>query len=144
MATSRTKTLVTVFLMLDLLCMVVFSASVGSRSLLSDERPDFIQDAEDQINGFADSVWGGKCVTNDQCSFLSFCNKEQSIVGVAGECQIVWWAYIVVGLVVLLLLSCCISCLCCPCCFLYHCCSKILDCLCCCCRSKGYSPASRG
>ena len=58
----------------------------------------------------------------------------QGVPNVTGECRPVWWAWLVIGLVVLLLLGsflCC--CICC-------CCSAILDCLCCCCRGSVLSP----
>lgn len=131
------------FLVIDLFCitMVAYSASAGGRHLLEDKE---VQDAIDQVekdfNNLVDSIWGGKCVTDDQCAaYVSFCDKDAGITGIDGECRPTWWIWVVVGVLLLLLLSACICCIC-----LCSCCSCLLDCLCCCCRNKGYSPAGTG
>jgi len=136
---------VLLFILLDLVfvSMVAYSATAGSRNLLQDNSNDFsdgLDKVEADLNSFMDSIWGGKCVTNDQCAaYVSFCNKEAGITFVDGECRPTWWIWVVVGVLLLLLLSACVCCIC-----LCSCCSCLLDCLCCCCRNKGYTPANTG
>jgi len=136
---------VAIFLLIDLLCMtlVVFAGTAGSRQLLDDsDLNNAIDDAQKELNGLIESVWGGKCLTDDQCaSFVAYCDKTQGAsaalgLGLDGECRPSIWVWIILGAIVLLFLGSCICCICCG------ICSCILDCLCCCCRDKGYSPAN--
>jgi len=106
-----------------------------------------IDEAGKEINGFFKSIWGGTCVTNDQClapPVIAYCDKKEGVVGSItggfgdGECRPSIYLWLIIAAIAFLMLVSCICCLCCT------CCSCILDCLCCCCRNKGYSPAGTG
>ena len=55
--------------------------TAGSRHLLEDS--DFnkaVDDAQKEFNSFIDGVWGGKCVSDDQCvNFIGYCDKTQGV-----------------------------------------------------------------
>jgi len=96
-----------------------------------------IDEAGKEINGFFKSIWGGTCITNDQClaaPYVAYCDKEAGVVGsIIGDlpvCRPSIWMWIIIAAIAFLLLLSCVCCLCCT------CCSCILDCLCCCCRSS--------
>ena len=39
---------------------------------------DVIEDAQKELNGLIDSIWGGKCLTDDQClAVVGYCDKTQ-------------------------------------------------------------------
>jgi len=136
------KTLLTI-LVLEIFTIVAYSASAGGRHLLAeDDISANLQQAGDDLNNFMDSIWGGKCFTDDQCAAtVAYCAKDDgfSLGAVVGQCRPTWWIWVVVGVLILLFLSACACCVC-----LCSCCSCILDVLCCCCRNKGYSPAGTG
>jgi len=124
-----------VFLFLATLTIAV-QAGTRFRRDAADDINKAAGQAQDDIENFFEKIYGGKCVpanglTGDQClSPIAECDTNQGVQEVTGECRPVWWAWLVIGLVVLLLLGsflCC--CICC-------CCSAILDCLCCCCRGQ--------
>ncbi|XP_023342104.1 uncharacterized protein LOC111711878 [Eurytemora carolleeae] len=116
-------------------------AATYNRALLGAEEDE--KEFEKEVSGVIDSLWGGICVTDSSClEYVSYCHRETSI-SVTGQCRLIWYSWLVLGLAALLILSALVACICCPCCFLYACCSGILDCLCGCCRTKGYSPANR-
>lgn len=137
-----TKVLLTV-LVLQIVTLGVNSATAGGRRLLEDDISANLEQAGEDLNSFMDSIWGGKCFTDDQCAAtVAYCAKDEGdwkITAIVGACRPTWWIWVVVGVLILLLLSACLCCIC-----LCSCCSCILDILCCCCRNKGYSPAGTG
>jgi hypothetical protein len=108
------------------------------------EEEQFIKDAEKEITNFIDQIYGGTCITDNQCmQFISSCHKD-SVIQPMGDCRLNWYSWLILGLIVLLVVGSCAGCCLLQCCCLYKCCQAIFDCLCCCCRNKGYSPANRG
>ena len=84
-------------------------------------------------------VWVSSLSINN---FFTYCLH----LDLDGECRLVWWIWLLLGLVLLFILLSCLSCICLPCCCLYNCCASILDCLCsflccCCSRRRGYTVA---
>jgi len=124
--------------------LVLVDASTISRQVRQTDDEQIIRDAEKEIMNTIDSIWGGSCVTDDQClQFISHCKRSSTIQPI-GECALNWWSWLILGLIVLLIVGSCAGCCLLQCCCLYKCCQFIFDCLCCCCRNKGYSPANRG
>jgi len=87
---------------------------------------DFYQDTKN-------SILGGTCLSDDQCSVVSHCDIDS---GVAGTCKLTWWFILALAVVGLFIVSSIVSCLCCPCCCLYNCFKSACDCLFCCCKSS--------
>jgi len=114
---------------LTLLSLQIVSSgpAVSSRS---ERSPGLSED----ITSLKESILGGKCLTNDQCSAISYCDTDD----LEFSCKLTWWFILACAAVALFLLSSIISCLCCPCCCLYNLGKSICDCLCCCCKpSRG-------
>ena len=64
-----------------LLCLIlgIFTLVIaaGSRHLLED---NVLEDAQEGLNNFIDSFWGGKCVQDSGCaSFIAYCDKNAGI-----------------------------------------------------------------
>jgi hypothetical protein len=114
---------------LSLICSHIVSSGTTNR----DER-GIQDDIEDWGNDMKDTLWGGRCIQDSQCSVVSHCDGAIPF----GECKLNWWFILIVAMMALLIISAIVSCLCCPCCLLYSCGKAICDCLCCCC------PSSRG
>ena len=137
MSLSRSLAL---FLLIDLLCMtlVVYAGTAGNRD---SDLKHAIDDAQQKLNGLIDSIWGGKCINDDQCAaFVGYCDKTKGFsgsLGLDGQCRPSILVWIILSASVLLFFGCCI--------FLKICCgicSCILDCLGRCFRDKGYYPRS--
>jgi len=92
------------------------------------------RDLSEWLDEKKNSILGGTCINDDQCSFVSHCDYDSS--DVIGECKLKWWFILVLAAVAFLILSSIISCLCCPCCCLYNLGKSICDCLFCCCKSS--------
>jgi len=131
-------------LWLLLICFFVYVESTSISRVRRDTSPDEVAtEIENEILSVVDSMQGGTCLSDKNClQFVSYCEKENIIL--PGTCQLNWWVWILLGVVVFLMIVCCCACICCQCCLCYACCSAILDVLCCCCRNKGYSPANSG
>jgi len=87
---------------------------------------------EDWYEETKNTIIGGTCITNDQCSVVSYCDHDNLKL----TCKLKWWFILVLAAVAFLILSSIISCLCCPCCCLYNLCKSACDCLFCCCKSS--------
>lgn len=127
------------------LCMaLVGSSSLNRVKRQTSEEEQMIKDVENQITNFIDQIYGGNCISDDQCTeFVSYCHRD-SLIQPRGNCRLNWWSWVILALIVILILGGCAGCCLLQCCCLYKCCQAIFDCLCCCCRNKGYSPANRG
>jgi len=92
------------------------------------------------------SILGGTCLSNDQCSVVSHCDidsvvtmsgpERKKIPRITGTCKLTWWFILALAVVGLFIVSSIVSCLCCPCCCLYNCFKSACDCLFCCCKSS--------
>merc|ERR1712170_278563 len=82
---------------------------------------------EDWFEETKDSIIGGTCLTDDQCSLVSYCDHEADLK--LASCKLRWWFILALAAVAFLILSSIISCLCCPCCCLYNLGKSICDCL---------------
>ena len=86
-----------------------------------DDIGDSMKDAKDAV-----IPQGGACVTDDQCSFVEYCDQDVTNILAGGfHCKLTtWFIGVLIGLAVLLVLSLGVSCVCCPCCCLYSMCRK--------------------
>merc|ERR1712203_1032056 len=88
---------------------------------------------QDYFEEKKNSILGGTCLSDDQCSVVSHCDFDS---GIAGTCKLTWWFILALAVVGLFIVSSIVSCLCCPCCCLYNCFKSACDCLFCCCKSS--------
>jgi len=101
---------------------------------------------DDYFQDKKNSILGGTCLSDDQCSVVSHCDidsvvmmsgpERKKIPRVAGTCKLTWWFILALAVVGLFIVSSIVSCLCCPCCCLYNCFKSACDCLFCCCKSS--------
>jgi hypothetical protein len=141
--------LVSVLVFLSSLALAAHAGSRYRREVTEDDINDELEKAGGEIDGFFKKIWGGTCITNDQCllvPYVAYCDRSEGAASALtggllqgdGQCRPSIYLWIVLGLLIILFLGACI------CCCLCSCCSWLLDCLCCCCRNKGYSPAGTG
>jgi len=81
------------------------------------EKRDAGEEIEDYFENTWNSILGGKCLLDDQCSAISYCDTDDIL---NPECKLRWWFMLVLAVIALMLIGSIISCLCCPCCCLYN------------------------
>jgi len=141
--------LVSGLVFLSTLALAVHGGSRYRRDLTEEEVNNGLENAGEEINGFFKKIWGGVCISNDQClaaPYIAYCNREDGqaakftggLIKADGECRPSIYLWIILAVILLLLVGACV------CCCVCSICSCLLDFLCCCCRNKGYSPAGTG
>lgn len=115
---------------------LLFLQITSSATVTKRNTDEATSNVENWIEDTKNSLWGGKCITDNDCSIVSYCNNDV-LSGGDFECKLQWWFILAVAVVALFIISSIISCLCCPCCLLYSCGKAICNCLCCCSPSRG-------
>ena len=67
-----------------------------------------VKELEEGFINFVNTIDGGHCITDSDCSVVSYCNAP-----IIGRCKMVWWSSVIIAAIILSVISSVVSCICC-------------------------------
>ena len=87
---------------------VIVTAALTVQSAFADITNEDVKELEEGFINFVNTIDGGHCITDSDCSVVSYCNAP-----IIGRCKMVWWSSVIIAAIILSVISSVVSCICC-------------------------------